>query len=65
MLTKRKSSEIATKLLKELGSKKQWKQWCSENNITINELEEFMNNAIKYARLKQNEKVRKFFRRRG
>lgn len=65
MLTKRKSSEIATKLLKELGSKKQWKQWCSENNITINELEEFMNNAIKYARLKQNEKVKKFFRRRG
>lgn len=65
MLTKRKSSEIATKLLKELGSKKQWKQWCNENNITINELEEFMNNAIKYARLKQNEKVRKFFRRRG
>lgn len=65
MLTKRKSSEIATKLLKELGSKKQWKQWCSENNITINELEEFMNNAVKYARLKQNEKVRKFFRRRG
>jgi Fe-S cluster biosynthesis and repair protein YggX len=65
LLTKRKSSEIATKLLKELGSKKQWKQWCSENNITINELEEFMNNAIKYARLKQNEKVRKFFRRRG
>lgn len=64
MLTKRKSSEIATKLLKELGSKKQWKQWCSENNITINELEEFMNNAVKYARLKQNEKVRKFFRRR-
>lgn len=65
MLTRRKSTEIATKLLKELGSKKQWKQWCSENNITINELEEFMNNAIKYARLKQNEKVRKFFRRRG
>ena len=65
MLTRRKSTEIATKLLKELGSKKQWKQWCIENNITINELEEFMNNAIKYARLKQNEKVRKFFRRRG
>lgn len=56
---------MAVKIIKELGTKKQWQVWCKENDFTLEELEEFFNNAIKYAKLQNNEKLNKsFFRKR-
>ena len=49
MLTRHKSKDIAIKIVKGLGGKKDLQQWCKDNDLSMSELEEFLNNSTKYA----------------
>lgn len=51
LLTTRRSIDIMKMILNTIGAKKYTQDWCKENGITIDELEEFFNNSIKYSKL--------------
>lgn len=47
LLTKRRTIDIIKLIMNTIGTKKYMQDWCKENGVTMDEMEEFFNNAIR------------------